>query len=271
MMSDNWTDNQNLTFNVIRFTAEYLATAIVWMPHGTIVYISTTKDCIHRTMDTVCKTRSNGQIFCTSSMSYPNLWQRTEKLTITWNSKSSSISCVYRIDVCSVIILSLVILLYIVIQVWDIRVPNLCSRSRFNELQGSRVKLLMPVVVGGAFVVVFVVAFVVVFVVVVVVLPDRLQILAVCIMALGKLVQSCVTLTIIMNFSAQCRLIIHYLNEINLRMEEKTSELSHAMKVCMHTQTPCERVARKLVTRRTVVPARFPSGNLGTWGWLHKS
>ena len=50
-------------------------------------------------------------------------------------------------------------------------------------------------------------------------------------MVLGKLVASCITLVIIMNYCAQCQLLIYYLSEISLRMEEKTTELNLIMKV----------------------------------------
>ncbi|CAH3027483.1 unnamed protein product [Porites evermanni] len=52
----------------------------------------------------------------------------------------------------------------------------------------------------------------------------------VCFMVLGKLVEYCVSAVTIVNYCAQCELLIFYLREINIRMEEKTKDLSIIMK-----------------------------------------
>ena len=50
-------------------------------------------------------------------------------------------------------------------------------------------------------------------------------------MALGKVVEYCVSAVTIVNYCAQCELLIFYLREIGLRMEEKSKDLSIIMKV----------------------------------------
>ena len=50
-------------------------------------------------------------------------------------------------------------------------------------------------------------------------------------MVLGKVVEYCISAVTIVNYCAQCELLIFYLREINIRMEEKTKELSIIMKV----------------------------------------
>ena len=50
-------------------------------------------------------------------------------------------------------------------------------------------------------------------------------------MALGQIVELCVSVVTIVNYCAQCELLIFYLREIGLRMEEKTKDLSIIMKV----------------------------------------
>ena len=50
-------------------------------------------------------------------------------------------------------------------------------------------------------------------------------------MVLGQIVELCVSVVIIVNYCAQCELLIFYLREIGLRMEEKTKDLSIIMKV----------------------------------------
>ena len=50
-------------------------------------------------------------------------------------------------------------------------------------------------------------------------------------MVLGQIVELCVSIVIIVNYCAQCELLIFYLREIGLRMEEKTKDLSIIMKV----------------------------------------
>ena len=54
-------------------------------------------------------------------------------------------------------------------------------------------------------------------------------------MVLGDVVEMCVTVVTIVNYCAQCELLIFYLREIGLRMEEKTKDLSIIMKVCAST------------------------------------
>ncbi|EDO40955.1 predicted protein [Nematostella vectensis] len=49
-------------------------------------------------------------------------------------------------------------------------------------------------------------------------------------MVLGDLVANCVTFVIMLNYCAQCQLLIYFLRDIALRMEEKTAELGHLMK-----------------------------------------
>ena len=50
-------------------------------------------------------------------------------------------------------------------------------------------------------------------------------------MVLGKVVECCISAVTIVNYCAQCELLIFYLREINIRMEEKTKDLSIIMKV----------------------------------------
>ena len=54
-------------------------------------------------------------------------------------------------------------------------------------------------------------------------------------MVLGDVVEMCVTVVTIVNYCAQCELLIFYLREIGLRMEEKTKDLSIIMKVFVST------------------------------------
>ncbi|XP_031558212.1 uncharacterized protein LOC116294704 [Actinia tenebrosa] len=57
------------------------------------------------------------------------------------------------------------------------------------------------------------------------------QWISICFMVLGNLVLDCVSFVVILNYCAQCQLLIFYLRDIALRMEEKTAELGHTMKV----------------------------------------
>ena len=50
-------------------------------------------------------------------------------------------------------------------------------------------------------------------------------------MVLGQIVELCVSVVTIVNYCAQCELLIFYLREIGLRMEEKTKDLNIIMKV----------------------------------------
>ena len=50
-------------------------------------------------------------------------------------------------------------------------------------------------------------------------------------MGLGRLVELCVSVVTIVNYCAQCELLIFYIREITLRMEEKTKDLDSIMKV----------------------------------------
>lgn len=52
-------------------------------------------------------------------------------------------------------------------------------------------------------------------------------------MVLGQIVELCVSVVTIVNYCAQCELLIFYLREIGLRMEEKTKDLSIIMKVIL--------------------------------------
>ena len=54
-----------------------------------------------------------------------------------------------------------------------------------------------------------------------------------CLMVLGQIVELCVSVVTIVNYCAQCELLIFYLREIGLRMEEKTKDLSIIMKVVL--------------------------------------
>lgn len=50
-------------------------------------------------------------------------------------------------------------------------------------------------------------------------------------MAAGQLVLDLVNLVIILNYAAQCQLVIHYIKAITQRIEEKSTDLNGAMKV----------------------------------------
>lgn len=50
-------------------------------------------------------------------------------------------------------------------------------------------------------------------------------------MVLGQIVELCVSVVTIVNYCAQCELLIFYLREIGLRMEEKSKDLNIIMKV----------------------------------------
>lgn len=52
-----------------------------------------------------------------------------------------------------------------------------------------------------------------------------------CLMGLGEVVELCVSAVTIINYCAQCELLLFYLREIGLRMEEKTKDLNIIMKV----------------------------------------
>lgn len=53
-------------------------------------------------------------------------------------------------------------------------------------------------------------------------------------MGLGRLVELCVSIVTIVNYCAQCELLIFYIREITLRMEEKTKDLDSIMKVMVY-------------------------------------
>lgn len=53
-------------------------------------------------------------------------------------------------------------------------------------------------------------------------------------MGLGRLVELCVSVVTIVNYCAQCELLIFYIREITLRMEEKTKDLDSIMKVMVY-------------------------------------
>ena len=61
------------------------------------------------------------------------------------------------------------------------------------------------------------------------------QWVAVSLMVMGKIVELCVSVVTIVNYCAQCELLIFYLREIGLRMEEKTKDLNIIMKVMTMT------------------------------------
>lgn len=50
-------------------------------------------------------------------------------------------------------------------------------------------------------------------------------------MMLGRLVENCISVVIVLNFGAQCQLLIYYLKDITLGLEEKTANLNQVMKV----------------------------------------
>ena len=56
-------------------------------------------------------------------------------------------------------------------------------------------------------------------------------------MVLGLIVELCVSVVTIVNYCAQCELLIFYLREIGLRMEEKTKDLSIIMKVTINNNS----------------------------------
>ena len=52
-----------------------------------------------------------------------------------------------------------------------------------------------------------------------------------CLMVLGKVVEFCVSIVTLLNYCAQCELLVFFLREIGIRMEEKTTDLNIIMKV----------------------------------------
>ena len=56
-------------------------------------------------------------------------------------------------------------------------------------------------------------------------------------MVLGRLVENCVSIAIVLNYGTQCQLLIYYLKDITLRLEEKTADLNLVMKV-KHPSVP---------------------------------
>ncbi|KAJ7330667.1 hypothetical protein OS493_022282 [Desmophyllum pertusum] len=65
---------------------------------------------------------------------------------------------------------------------------------------------------------------------------------AVSLMVLGKIVELCVSVVTIVNYCAQCELLIFYLREIGLRMEEKTKDLNIIMKDVLEVKKNLSRV-----------------------------
>ena len=51
-------------------------------------------------------------------------------------------------------------------------------------------------------------------------------------MGAGQLVLDLVNVVIILNYAAQCQLVIHYIRGITRRIEEKSTHLQSIMKVC---------------------------------------
>ncbi|CAH3177880.1 unnamed protein product [Porites lobata] len=64
----------------------------------------------------------------------------------------------------------------------------------------------------------------------------------VCFMVLGKVVEYCISAVTIVNYCAQCELLIFYLREINIRMEEKTKDLSIIMKDILEVKKNLTRI-----------------------------
>lgn len=62
------------------------------------------------------------------------------------------------------------------------------------------------------------------------------------VMGLGRLVQLCVSIVTIVNYCAQCELLIFYIREITLRMEEKTKDLDNIMKDILEVKKNLSRV-----------------------------
>lgn len=81
-----------------------------------------------------------------------------------------------------------------------------------------------------------------------------------CFMVLGHVVEICVTVVTIVNYCAQCELLIFYLREIGLRMEEKTKDLSIIMKVCTSTS----RFMTTLVSHGTMSSQLLPQTEKNT-------
>lgn len=61
-------------------------------------------------------------------------------------------------------------------------------------------------------------------------------------MVISYMVELCVTAVIIVNYCAQCELLIFYLREINLQMEEKTKDLAIIMKDVLEVKKNLTRV-----------------------------
>lgn len=70
----------------------------------------------------------------------------------------------------------------------------------------------------------------------------RAQWIAVVVMGLGRLVELCVSVVTIVNYCAQCELLIFYIREITLRMEEKTKDLDSIMKDILEVKKNLSRV-----------------------------
>nr|XP_058965637.1 uncharacterized protein LOC131792275 [Pocillopora verrucosa] len=70
----------------------------------------------------------------------------------------------------------------------------------------------------------------------------RAQWIAAVVMGLGRLVELCVSVVTIVNYCAQCELLIFYIREITLRMEEKTKDLDSIMKDILEVKKNLSRV-----------------------------
>ncbi|RMX60873.1 hypothetical protein pdam_00003470 [Pocillopora damicornis] len=70
----------------------------------------------------------------------------------------------------------------------------------------------------------------------------RAQRIAAVVMGLGRLVELCVSVVTIVNYCAQCELLIFYIREITLRMEEKTKDLDSIMKDILEVKKNLSRV-----------------------------
>lgn len=71
---------------------------------------------------------------------------------------------------------------------------------------------------------------------------SRAQWIAAVVMGLGRLVELCVSVVTIVNYCAQCELLIFYIREITLRMEEKTKDLDSIMKDILEVKKNLSRV-----------------------------
>lgn len=63
-----------------------------------------------------------------------------------------------------------------------------------------------------------------------------------CLMVLGKVVEFCVSIVTLLNYCAQCELLVFFLREIGIRMEEKTTDLNIIMKDVLEVKKNLTRI-----------------------------